>query len=161
MVAAILIWPYFGPDCAWICLGVGGGWRGICIVIAAWQKQRQNCQSRSNVAPSVTDIQQVASAYYHHHHHHHYYPQFHHHCFQFYLPPPYQSKPLQLEWNNSSFLRSSSPLSNNLIYYVHFPVFAFTFVLQATCCHSCLLVDYPFFRLTYSFSVSSLSHFCH
>ena len=25
MVAAILIWPYFGPDCAWICLEVGGG----------------------------------------------------------------------------------------------------------------------------------------
>ena len=25
MVAAILIWPYFGPDCAWICLPVAVG----------------------------------------------------------------------------------------------------------------------------------------
>ena len=25
MAAAILIWPYFGPDCAWICLPAVGG----------------------------------------------------------------------------------------------------------------------------------------
>ena len=61
---------------------------GVTVVVVVRVVQWwEDCQSRSNVAPSVTDIQQVASAYYHHHHHHycyhhhHYCPQYHHHRF--------------------------------------------------------------------------------